>query len=156
MQSLDTGLSTFGSEISSMIEILKHCSSRGVILIDELARGTNPKEGYAISRAIVKYLKDSEAVTLFTTHFDGITMEDGVEHLQVRGLKDVDFDSLADKLRTEKAGINIVLQYMDYSLEKIEENHNVPMDAINIAKLMGLDDSILIYAEKMLNEGKEE
>ena len=156
MQSLDTGLSTFGSEISSMIEILKHSSSRGLILIDELARGTNPKEGYAISRAIVNYLKTTQAVTLFTTHFDGITMEEGVEHLQVRGLKDVNFEKLADLISDEKTGIDMVFGLMDYSLEKIDGKHNVPMDAINIAKLMGLDDNILKNAEKMLSEGKEE
>lgn len=156
MQSIDTGLSTFGSEISSMIDILKHSAYRGLILIDELARGTNPEEGYAISRAIVKHLKTSNAITLFTTHFDGITEETGITHLQVRGLKNVDFSKLIDRAENRESGINLVLQHMDYSLEEVKGEYEVPRDAINIAHLMGLDETILKYAEEYLDLRKEE
>lgn len=156
MQSIDSGLSTFGSEICGMIDIIKHSSSRGLILIDELARGTNPNEGYAISRALVRYLNNSNAVVMFTTHFDGITKENGVLHLQVRGLKDADFESLMRNIKENKAGMDMVLDYMDYRLEKVQGDYSVPEDAINIARLMGLDENILALAEELLqNRGED-
>jgi DNA mismatch repair protein MutS2 len=154
MQSIDSGLSTFGSEISGMIEILKFSNYKGLILIDELARGTNPEEGYAISRAIVKFLKTSNAITLFTTHFDGITSEGGIKHLQVKGLKTLDFNKLNAELKDTTGGIELVLKHMDYSLEVVTTNYEVPKDAINIARLMGLDEDILDFAEKIMSEGK--
>lgn len=156
MQSIDSGLSTFGSEISGMIDILKCSTYRGLILIDELARGTNPEEGYAISRAIVRYLKGRDAITMFTTHFDGITEEDDIEHLQVIGLKNIDFNDLFNKLKDEGAGIDAVLDYMDYRLEKVKGKHEVPKDAINIARLMGLDNNILNWAEDILKCRRED
>jgi DNA mismatch repair protein MutS2 len=174
MQSIDSGLSTFGSEISGMIDILKLSDKKGLILIDELARGTNPEEGYAISRAIVNYLKNTNSITLFTTHFDGISSESGIRHLMVKGLKKIDYTKIKQELiantkETEElnsntkgknefidsiAGIEAVLKNMDYSLVEVIGNYDVPRDAINIARLMGLDDNILNYAEKILVERK--
>ncbi len=57
LQSTDQGLSTFGGEIQLISKAIEKSHERGLILIDELARGTNPEEGYAISKAIVEYLK---------------------------------------------------------------------------------------------------
>lgn len=156
MQSIESGLSTFGAEVSGMIDILKHSCYKGLILIDELARGTNPNEGYSISRAIVRYLLDKESVTLFTTHFEGITHEKGVEHLQVRGLKDLDFEMIKKRINEGQSGIELVLENMDYSLERVEGSYAPPKDAINIARLMGLDDIILKWAEEIMISGKEE
>lgn len=156
MQSIDSGLSTFGSEICGMIDIIKHSSSRGLILIDELARGTNPNEGYAISRALVRHLNSSNAIVMFTTHFDGITKEDNVVHLQVRGLKDADFEGLIKNIGENRAGMDMVLDSMDYRLEKVEGNYKVPKDAINIARLMGLDEKILTLAEELIQDRGED
>lgn len=156
MQSIDSGLSTFGSEIAGMIEILSNTTAKGLVLIDELGRGTNPEEGYAISRAIVKYLAESNTITLFTTHFDGITEETTAKHLRVRGLKKLNFEILKAQMDMNPKGIDVVLKYMDYSLEEVSGNYEVPKDAINIARLMGLDEKILISAEKIINERKED
>ena len=45
MQSTDSGLSTFGGEIKTVQEAIEKSDEKGLILIDELARGTNPEEG---------------------------------------------------------------------------------------------------------------
>lgn len=156
MQSIDSGLSTFGSEICGMIDIIKHSSSRGLILIDELARGTNPSEGYAISRALVRYLNNSNAVVMFTTHFDGITKEKNVKHLQVRGLKDANFEDLLKNIKDNRAGMDMVLDFMDYNLEEVQGDYRVPEDAVNIARLMGLDENILALAEELLQNREED
>lgn len=153
-QSLDSGLSTFGGEISSMIDIINSVSSRGLILIDELARGTNPEEGYAISRAIARYLKDKSSITLFVTHFLGITEEDGTRHLRVKGLKRMDLEGLKKEIESPAARMDYVQDYMDYRLEEANGEDDVPKDAINIARLMGLNKEVLSFAEEILCLGR--
>lgn len=155
-QSIDSGLSTFGSEIFSMIDIMNCSNYRGLILIDELARGTNPEEGYAISRSVARYLKDKSSITLFITHFSGITHEEGVEHLRVKGLREIDFNKLKRELEASGGGMEYVQNYMDYTLEKVNGEGDVPRDAINIARLMGLNEEILNWAEEILVSGREE
>ncbi|WP_353095537.1 DNA mismatch repair protein MutS [Tissierella praeacuta] len=150
MQSTDSGLSTFGGEIKIVSEAMLKANEEGLILIDELARGTNPEEGYAISKAIVTYLKDKNSITLLTTHYDNVVNLDNVVHLQVVGLSKVNIFELADKIDTEEK-MEIINKYMDYRLRVVEKDTLVPKDALNIARIMGLDEEILKLAEKYLD-----
>ncbi|SHJ71462.1 MutS domain V [Geosporobacter subterraneus DSM 17957] len=151
LQSTDMGLSTFGAEIVEIKKILNRAKEKGLILIDELARGTNPSEGYALSKAIIEYLQDKDAITVITTHIDGLA-EGPVCHLQVRGLRDVNFEQLKEQWAQQEAGgIEMVHQHMDYRLEVVHHRSKVPRDAINIARLMGLDEEILEKAEQYLD-----
>lgn len=140
-QSIDLGLSTFGAEIRSIKEALSMSDRRGIILVDELARGTNPHEGYAISSAIIDYLMNKPSITVITTHFDGLARQ-GIKHLQVRGLRNIDFNSIKEP--------DTIARYMDYTLIEIEGESKVPRDAINISRLMGLPEQILKTAEQIL------
>lgn len=150
-QNTDKGLSTFGAEMQKIGRILRASDQHGMILIDELARGTNPKEGYAISKAILNHLKSKPVITVITTHFDGLADDAEVLHLQVMGLSGVDFDTLRLGL-TEAGtlGIDAVHQLMDYRLRVIHGPEEVPKDAINISRLMGLDEGILEEAKRIL------
>ena len=150
LQSTDQGLSTFGGEIKLISNAIEKANEKGLILIDELARGTNPEEGYAISKALVQYLKDKKSITLITTHYDNIGNTEGVVHLQVIGLSNVDFNKLDMEIKENlEDEINIINKYMDYRLKIIDENTtDVPRDAINIAKIMGLKEEIIEMAEK--------
>lgn len=150
MQSTDKGLSTFGGEILKIREAIKEADKQGLILIDELARGTNPKEGYALSKAIIDYLKTKETITVITTHFDGLADEREVKHLQVRGLSSEDFKKISRMIEEEEQGIDMLHYYMDYRLIEIKDVKEVPKDAINISRLMGLDEEILENAERIL------
>lgn len=149
MQSTDSGLSTFGGEIKTVQEAIEKSDNRGIILIDELARGTNPEEGYAISKAIVSYLKEKDSITLLTTHYDNVADSEEVSHLQVVGLSSINLLDLAEKF-DENRKMEIVNKYMDYRLKKVDQDTQVPKDAINIAKLMGLEDEVLSRAEEYL------
>lgn len=150
-QSVDTGLSTFGAEILDMKDILDRCGQRGLILMDELARGTNPGEGRAICAAIVKYLVKGNSTCILTTHFDGIGSIKGVVHLQVGGLRDADCRELKEAItKNPRSGLEIVRRYMDYNLYRINGDAQVPRDAIKIARVMGLKEEILEAAMDML------
>src|SRR5690606_22407426 len=139
MQSTDKGLSTFGGEIKLVQEAIEVAHKKGIILIDELARGTNPQEGYAISKARIKFLKDKNSITLVTTHYDNIADMEGVAHLQVVGLSDIEFEKLNEELKDRELDkMDIINRYMDYRLVEVKSKKEVPKDALNIARLMGL------------------
>ncbi|MGB3366532.1 MAG: hypothetical protein WBA54_03510 [Acidaminobacteraceae bacterium] len=148
-QSVETGLSTFGSEIVNIKEALHDSRENGLILIDELARGTNPVEGTAISKAVIKHLQPRKLISVVTTHFEGVGNMDGVFHYQVTGLKKEVLEALSKETITSLEKIQMV---MDYSLIKVDKNAKVPKDAIEIARLLGLDANIIEIAEAFLEE----
>lgn len=152
LQSIDRGLSTFGSEIKLIEEAIEIADDRGLILVDELARGTNPREGYAISKAIVQYLMGKSSITIMTTHYDNIGDMEGILHLQVVGLSNVDFKELESKLHElSSERLEIINALMNYELMEVEKVAHVPKDAINIARIMGLSSEIIKLAEKNLD-----
>lgn len=71
-QSLQQSLSTFSSHLSNLLEILSHCGSKSLVLIDELGAGTDPDEGAAIGRAIISELIDRRAKAIVTTHLSAL------------------------------------------------------------------------------------
>ena len=151
MQSTDSGLSTFGGEVRVVSEAMERADEEGLILIDELARGTNPEEGYAISKAIVKYLKDKPAISLITTHYDNVADMEGVQHLQVIGLSELNLDDLTEEIKYGD-GMAIINKYMNYRLRVVDKSTPIPKDAINIARIMGLKKEILKIAEEIISE----
>ena len=150
MQSTDSGLSTFGGEIKIVSEGIARAHERGLILIDELARGTNPEEGYAISKAIVNYLKDKESITLLTTHYDNVANSEEIVHLQVVGLSKINILDLFGKVDIDEK-MDFINKYMDYRLIEVKKTKEVPRDALNIASIMGLNEEIIKLAEGYLN-----
>lgn len=142
-QSIDLGLSTFGGEIKSITEVLAQTHRRGLVLLDELARGTNPVEGYALSYAIIDYLMQKPCISVVTTHLEGLERE-GVRHLQVKGLQNVDFSSIAS--------YEDIAAYMDFSLIEVKGKASVPQDAIKISKMMGMPQEVLDKAEQIMRE----
>lgn len=150
-QSTDKGLSTFGGEIKLIQEAIEISENKGLILIDELASGTNPEEGYAISRAVVKYLLDKNSITLLTTHYDNIGNMDKVVHLQVIGLSHMELEELKKQLEDiSKGELEFINRLMDYRLRRVDKTKAVPKDALNIARIMGLNPEIIDIAEKNL------
>jgi DNA mismatch repair protein MutS2 len=68
-QSIEESLSTFSSHLVNVINICKNSTSNTLVLIDELGGGTNPDEGQALAKAIVKYLLNKGVKGIVTTHF---------------------------------------------------------------------------------------
>ena len=153
MQSISKGLSTFGAEIIKLKEVVE-CAKRGdgFIALDEFARGTNPKEGYYLVKSLSKYLTKFKSVSLISTHYDGV-VEDNMEHYQVTGLKNVDFNALKHKIDLNKThSVEIIQEHMEYNLEKVSKENKVPKDALNIAVLLGLEEEIVDIAKSFYNE----
>ena len=69
-QSIVQSLSTFSSHIKNIKEILDNADGETFILIDEIAAGTDPKEGASLARAVMETLVQLGALTLISTHFN--------------------------------------------------------------------------------------
>ncbi|MEE0797136.1 MAG: hypothetical protein UIJ88_04820 [Anaerovoracaceae bacterium] len=151
-QSVERGLSSFGSEMEELKEILDHGQERSLILIDEIASGTNPTEGTALTRSLVDYLIEKPYISLITTHFETVTERKGVVNMQVRGLADCDFTKLNSEIQraNRRDRINIISKYMDYRLQRVENGAQVPKDALNIAAMLGIDKAIIDGAKKYI------
>ena len=151
-QSVERGLSSFGSEMEELKEILDHGVDRSLILVDEIASGTNPTEGTALTHSLVDYLMTKPYISLITTHFESVTEVPGTVNMQVKGLADADFMLLNREIQYAKRRdrINIISKYMDYRLVRVEENKQVPKDALNIASMLGIDKEIIEGAKKYI------
>lgn len=66
---LDANVSTFAAEMREMAFILRHIQPRGMVLVDELGRGTSTTDGLAIAVALAEALLASSALVWFATHF---------------------------------------------------------------------------------------
>ena len=151
-QSIERGLSSFGSEMEELKEIIDNSKDRSLLLIDEIASGTNPVEGLALTKSIVDYLKHQTIISLITTHFETVTEDKDVVNMQVTGLANVDFEKLNREIRyaNRRERINIIQKYMDYRLQRVDNATQIPKDALNIAKMLGIDNSIIEKAKQYI------
>ena len=148
-QSVERGLSSFGSEMEELKEILDNSKDRSLLLVDEIASGTNPVEGLALTRSLVDYLKKRTYITLITTHFETVTEDPDVKNMQVIGLAGADFDLLDREIKyaSRRQRIDVISKYMDYRLQRVENQSEIPKDALNIAKMLGIGSDIIERAK---------
>ena len=151
-QNVQRGLSSFGSEMEELKEMLDNAQDRSLIMIDEIASGTNPAEGFALTKSFMKYFSKKPYITVITTHFDHAASGEEVHNLQVKGLSGADFGKLARELSTanRRQRIEILGKYMDYRLIPVDTVDKVPRDALNIAKILGIYDEIIDEARGYL------
>ncbi|MED4729903.1 DNA mismatch repair protein MutS [Aneurinibacillus migulanus] len=71
-QSIEHALSTFSAHVHNVIDILKITDRSTLVLIDEMASGTDPGEGVGLSVAILEELHRRKATVVVTTHFNEI------------------------------------------------------------------------------------
>ena len=68
-QSIAASLSTFSAHMTNIGRLLEGAGADALVLLDEVAVGTDPIQGAALARAIVEALADREAQVLVTTHY---------------------------------------------------------------------------------------
>jgi DNA mismatch repair protein MutS len=133
---LARGMSTFMLEMTETAHILRHATSRSLIILDEVGRGTGTGDGLAIARAVIAYLvRRVRAKTLFTTHYHEVT-------------------TLAD---TFEAVSNACLQVRDDGgdvtfLYKVLPGVSSHSYGIHVARLAGLPEEVVTQAAAWLAE----
>ena len=145
-QSVDKGLSSFGAQIVELKNLLNDIEGRYIFaILDEFARGTNPKEGESIVRGLVALLNKKRAISLLVTHFDHVAELSG-SHYQVRGLQGTSEDKIAKALLTKSsddAKITAIAQFMNYGIFKVKKQAQPPKEALMICRLLGLQEELM-------------
>ena len=136
-QSEKTGLSSFAAEMQRIDRAVTAVDKGGrvLLLVDEPARTTNPVEGTALVAALLQLLADKPNLALvMTTHY---TVEHAGECWRVQGLV------------PGTKGRN-----MDYRLVRTA-SHEVPHEALNIARELGIDARWIDLADTIMKQQYE-
>ena len=165
---LHRGLSSFGLEA---IQIRNHYrksqSQKGLILMDEPCRGTNPSDATAIVQALCNVYGKSNSTFLIATHYH-VRKSSGIRFYQVRGISPDALAELAtyryssvDPIETEAnipataSNLTVIMKHedltrvrriqnlMDYRIEEIDGVNQSSSGAIKIAELLGVDEELL-------------
>lgn len=71
-QSLDESRSTFSGHLANIVDIWRDLEPGALVLLDELAVGTDPIQGAALAQAILEAFADKDSLVLVTTHYESL------------------------------------------------------------------------------------
>jgi DNA mismatch repair protein MutS2 len=71
-QSIEMSLSTFSGHVRTLVSVLESATERSLVLLDEVAAGTDPEEGSALAQALVARLARQARLTVVTTHYGAL------------------------------------------------------------------------------------
>ncbi len=135
---LASGQSTFMVEMAEVAGILKYATSRSLLILDEIGRGTSTYDGMAIARAVLEYAASPRhlgAKTLFATHYHELSTIENE-------LPNVKNYNIAVKKRGDKM----------IFLRKIVPGATDDSFGVEVAKLAGLPNSVIARAREILAE----
>ena len=132
---ISRGESTFMVEMLETSMILHNLSSRSLVLLDEIGRGTSTYDGMSIARAIVEYVHEygEGAKTLFATHYH-----------ELNDLEDIYPRVKNFHIAVKEVGKNIIF------LRKLMEGGVAHSFGLHVARLAGMPKQVLESAEKTL------
>ena len=135
---LASGQSTFMVEMAEVASILKYATSRSLLILDEIGRGTSTYDGMAIARAVLEFAANPKklgAKTLFATHYHELaTMEDKLPNVKNYNIA------------VKKRGDQMIF------LRRIVPGATDDSYGIEVAKLAGLPTAVVSRAREILAE----
>ena len=135
---LASGQSTFMVEMNEVANILRNATSKSLLILDEIGRGTSTFDGLSIAWPVVEYISNSKllgAKTLFATHYHELTELEGK-------ISNVNNYCIAVK----EKGDDIVF------LRKIVKGGADKSYGIQVAKLAGVPDPVINRAKEIVEE----
>jgi hypothetical protein len=141
-------LSAFGAEVVRVRDALAQADAAALLLVDEFARTTGPREGRALLVALVEALSRRAAFALVATHFDGVASGAGVAHFAIAGLAGSPLD--LRPARDLHAALDAIAAAMDYRIVRVEGDARSASDALAVAGLLGLDPAIVERAARIV------
>ncbi len=132
------GQSTFMTEMNEVSGILSNATSKSLIILDEIGRGTSTYDGMSIARAVLEYVCDKKklgAKTLFATHYHELTCLEGL----LPGVKNYNTS-------VKKRGDDITF------LRRIVKGPADGSYGIEVAKLSGIPSSVVSRARVILKD----
>ena len=135
---LASGQSTFMVEMNEVANILRNATSKSLLILDEIGRGTSTFDGLSIAWAVVEYISNSKllgAKTLFATHYHELTELEGK-------ISNVNNYCIAVK----EKGDDIVF------LRKIVKGGADKSYGIQVAKLAGVPNPVINRAKEIVEE----
>ena len=135
---LASGQSTFMVEMNEVAGIVKGATSRSLLILDEIGRGTSTYDGMSIARAVLEYVADPKklgARSLFATHYHELTVMETL----LEGVKNYN-------IAVKKRGDEITF------LRRIVPGGADESYGVEVAKLAGVPDSIITRAKEILRE----
>lgn len=135
---ISSGESTFMVEMNETASILNNLTSRSLILLDEIGRGTSTYDGVSIAWAIAEFLHqnpNTRPLTLFATHYHELNaMQDRFP-----------------RIRNFNVSVREVNQQIVF-LRKLVAGGSNHSFGIHVAKLAGMPKSIVRRSEEVLRE----
>ena len=134
-QSIEQSLSTFSSHMKNLIKITENIDENSLVLIDEIGAGTDPDEGSALARAVIEKLVAANSKGIITTHYSALKEYAYTENKLENASMEFNAETFAPLYR-----LNIGLPGTS--------------NAIEISKMLGLDESITSRAFDLLGTEK--
>ncbi|MCL2083508.1 MAG: DNA mismatch repair protein MutS [Oscillospiraceae bacterium] len=136
---LGGGRSTFMVEMTEVSDILRSATSRSLIILDEVGRGTSTFDGMSVAQAVLEFVHTKiGAKTLFATHYHELT---AMENL-LTGIRNYN-------ISVKKQGHEIIF------LRRIVPGGADDSYGVEVARLAGLPDPVISRARAILHDLEE-
>lgn len=135
---LASGQSTFMVEMTEVANILRNATSKSLLILDEIGRGTSTYDGLSIAWAVVEYISNKKLIgakTLFATHYHELTELEG----KLSGVNNY-------CIAVKEKGDDIVF------LRKIVKGGADKSYGVAVAKLAGIPEAVIVRANELVGE----